>query len=663
MKKKNKIIFNIIMVVAIVLLTIATVPKTLQEDTYYMIAVGRNICENGMGIINDRVEAFGWVPGLIYTYPHWLLDVIFYQLYNAFGFGGIYAFTLAVGIIIYILIYYTNVKVCKNHLVSAIITLMSIYFLRGFIAARAQIITFFCLVLEMLFIERYLETGKKRYLIGLILDPILLANCHAALFPIYFVIFLPYLAEYILALLRKQEVYTRRIKRLEKKIVKEEELVSLEEKDTKEFIKYSKKLEKTQAKLAKTQEKLAFANKKAEKKKEINGKDQKIILEKNDRMKWLTLTFVICIFTGLITPIKDIPYTYMYKSVVGNTMHFIAEHQAVTLIHDYSLLLMFIVAIIVCFSNKIKMKVRDVFMLGGMTVLSLIAYKQFPIYFICTMCIFNKLIIMLRDTNKARKQKLKEELGIAEENENSEEETEQKEAEVLEESKDKKALTLEDIEKDDKETENEDSEESEDISEDEDNEEDEDEDEQEAPKKKRRKIFSKKFIVSKIKNLPKKILTVKGAIYTILLIAIFSILQYRSVIMQDYVDKKSYPVEASKWINENLDVKNMRLFNDFNYGSYLLFQGIPVFIDGRADCYDPVFNGRSDDSFLAYMLASSLQTPYKNVVEDYDITHIMTTASSTLNLLLEKDEDYKEIYNDGIFVIYDTKPEKEDNKK
>jgi len=114
MKKSNKIIFNIIIVVAVILLTIATVPKTLQEDTYYMIAVGRNICENGMGVINDRVEAFGWVPGLIYTYPHWLLDVIFYQLYNAFDFTGIYVFTLAVGIIIYLLIYYTNLKVCKN---------------------------------------------------------------------------------------------------------------------------------------------------------------------------------------------------------------------------------------------------------------------------------------------------------------------------------------------------------------------------------------------------------------------------------------------------------------------------------------------------------------------------------------------------------------------
>ena len=39
MTKQQKVKFNIIIVAAIILLTIATVPKTLQEDTYYMIKV------------------------------------------------------------------------------------------------------------------------------------------------------------------------------------------------------------------------------------------------------------------------------------------------------------------------------------------------------------------------------------------------------------------------------------------------------------------------------------------------------------------------------------------------------------------------------------------------------------------------------------------------
>ena len=42
---------------------------------------------------------------------------------------------------------------------------------------------------------------------------------------------------------------------------------------------------------------------------------------------------------------------------------------------------------------------------------------------------------------------------------------------------------------------------------------------------------------------------------------------------------------------QNLDVKNIKLFNEYNYGSYLLYKGIPVFIDSRADLYAPEFNG------------------------------------------------------------------------
>ena len=80
-----------------------------------------------MSVIEERIEPFAWVDGLIYTYPHWLLDVIFYIIYNTFDFTGIYVFTVLIAIIIYLLIYYTNIKVSKNHIISAVITIISIY--------------------------------------------------------------------------------------------------------------------------------------------------------------------------------------------------------------------------------------------------------------------------------------------------------------------------------------------------------------------------------------------------------------------------------------------------------------------------------------------------------------------------------------------------------
>ena len=216
MKQKTKLKFNLIIILMITLFAIATIPKTLQEDTYYMIKVGEYISANGMQVIQERIEPFSWLDGMKYTYPHWLLDIIFYLIYNIYDFLGIYIFVLIIGILTYMLIYYTNIKVGKNNIISAIITVISIYLMQGFITARAQIITYICCILTVLFIERFIETTKKRYLIGLFLVPILLANCHAALFPIYFVIYLPYIGEYLISYFTKQEIYNKRIQIKEK---------------------------------------------------------------------------------------------------------------------------------------------------------------------------------------------------------------------------------------------------------------------------------------------------------------------------------------------------------------------------------------------------------------------------------------------------------------
>ena len=55
-------------------------------------------------------------------------------------------------------------------------------------------ITYICLILEILFIDKFLETGKRRYAVWLVLLSILLANTHAALYPMYLILFLPYIA-------------------------------------------------------------------------------------------------------------------------------------------------------------------------------------------------------------------------------------------------------------------------------------------------------------------------------------------------------------------------------------------------------------------------------------------------------------------------------------
>ena len=44
----------------------------------------------------------------------------------------------------------------------------------------------------------------------------------------------------------------------------------------------------------------------------------------------------------------------------------------------------------------------------------------------------------------------------------------------------------------------------------------------------------------------------------------------------------------------------MRLYNEYNYGSYLLFKDIPVFIDSRASLYTKQFNKLNYDILNDY---------------------------------------------------------------
>lgn len=132
---------------------------------------------------------------------------------------------------------------------------------------------------------------------------------------------------------------------------------------------------------------------------------------------------------------------------------------------------------------------------------------------------------------------------------------------------------------------------------------------------------------------------------------------YRGKKDDEYIDSSSYPVDAVNYILEevdkgNLNLETMKTFNDYNYGSYLVFKGIPVFIDSRADLYSPEFN-EGTNIFNDFLKISGITTYYENKFKEYGITHVMTGAKSKLQMLLKRDENYKELYRDDYFVFYE----------
>lgn len=542
MNKEVKISFNIVAIICIILLSASLAPITLQNDTFYTIKIGEHILEKGI----DMKDPFS-IHELPYTYPHWLYDVGIYLIYNAGGMTGIYISTIILSCILGILMYFTSKKIVKNDLVSFLLTLGAMYVLGTFIAARAQLLTYILFTLQILFIENFIETKKKRYALGLIIIPIIIANVHLAVWPFYFVPFLPYIAEYLIAiildsnLIYKIDLMHRKntIKKLSRKQGNEEKIANLEA----EYKRKDERFEKF---------------KEIEKEKRKNP--YKLKIERKDNVKWLILIMIICLFTGLLTPLGDAPYTYLIKTMQGNTTKSINEHLPTVLIESTNMLMIVAIILSILVFTDTKIKLRDLFMLGGLIVLALMSKRQLSMLVILGVYSIGRLITDLfnkYDPNGT-----------------------------------KKFMT----------------------------------------------IISSFF----------------GKIITILLIVLFCVCLFKAKAGEKFIDANSYPVKASEYIKENLNLKEIRLYNDYNYGSYLLYQDIPVFIDSRADLYTPEFNGDKDkDIFTDFIRVSSLSTHYNEIFKKYEITHIITSTNSKMNLFISKDENYNKLYEDDNFVIYE----------
>ena len=548
-KKTQKSInfkFNLLAIICISIFVIGIVEKTLQNDTYYTITLGKYILNNGI----DMMEHFSWHQGLIYTYPHWLYDVLLYIVFNAFGFFGIYVSSVVLGIILGVSIYIVLSKISKNNLISFFVTLLVMFLGRHYITARAQLVTFILFVWTMYFIEMFLDTKKKRYAIGLILIPIAIANIHAAVFPFYFILFLPYIGEYIIALLKENIdlptlLFLKSDKIEIKKLSNKKELT---EKEIKKLEQLTKRVEVNEKRIE-TKRELAK-----------EGKEYKIVINKRDNVKWLIVIMIICAFTGLITPIGDTPYTYLIHTMQGNTTENISEHLPMVLAQDMSAIVIISAYLIILAFTKTKVRLSDLFLNIGLIVLALMSRRQLSmVCFIGVIALNNSISDFI-------------------------------------------------------------------------------------------KLYSTEEQIEQVK---KAIVTWKGQIIVYILVILVTGVMLFDSRDDKIVNDASYPVKACDYILENLDVNNIKIFNDYNYGSYLMYRGIPVFIDSRADVYDPKFNGLSDDIFQDYIKTSGLNKYYEDTFEHYGITHVISYANSKLALYLSHDYDYKELYKDKNFVIYE----------
>lgn len=536
--------FTVVAIVLIAIFCICITPVTFQNDTYYTIKIGELIKNNGI----DMMDHFSWHENLSYTYPHWLYDLCTYLIYAVGGFKGIYIATCALSVILGVSIFFVNSKLTKNKSISFIVTMGALYMLESYIAARAQLVTFILFIWEMFCIEKFIENRKVGYGIALIVISTLIANLHVATWPFFFVLFLPYIAEYLIAVIADVVIYGK-INKL---------LINIKMKKAKKKNDLDK-LKKLQILLNKLEEKNEKIKAKRDKEKE---NPYKIKLSKNNNVKFLIIIMIICAFTGLLTPTGDTPYTYLYKTMQGNTTQNISEHLPMTLANSTETMCMLIIFLAILIFTKAKIKLSDLFMIAGLCYLMLSTRRQLSMFVLICSVVLTRLIVDL--INRYTKNGLKEAEKVA-------------------------------------------------------------------------------------KNI--------GVVIALtVLIGLMSYSEAKPKFDDKFVNESSYPVAACDYIVENIDLSKARFYNEYNYGSYMLFRGIPVFIDSRADLYAPEFSGDKDkDIFTDFINTSSISKFYEETFEKYDINYVILLKKSKTNMIITKthDANYKELYSDDNFVIYE----------
>ena len=542
-EQKQSIRFHTMAVLLIIILCFSLTPKVFQNDTFYTIKIGEYIEENGV----TMKDPFSWHDDLDYTYPHWAYDVFIYNIYKLGGFTGIYISTIVLASLLGLLVYYINIKLVKDKFIAFIVTILTMYLMKQFICARAQLLTFSLFMLTVFFIEEFLQTGKKRYAIGLIVIPVLIANFHAATFWFYFILYMPYLAEYAVYIFHYSTliICNSVIGCIKHKISKHGETEKL-----------IKRLEKEENRHTRLEGKL---NKTIE-------EPYKVQVRYNSNIKWLFVIFLFSFCMGMLTPIGKTPYTYLIKTLVGISTKNINEHLPLSLVNhiDFSLLFVFYLAVIAL--TRVKIRASDLFMFLGLTFLSICSTRQITMFYLIGSMIlgrlcWNYLVVTYNE---------------------------------------------EDIKK------------------------------------------YKRFTTGMIMI----------CVLTTIIITM-SIIAYSKIMNDKYVDETSYPVQASDWILENLDIENLRLYNAYNYGSYLLYRGIPVFIDSRCDLYLPEFN---KDTHVFFDFLNLDGVNFQNMegkLDEYDFNYLIVDNNQKFDLYIKsKPDKYIKVYPlgdivDNYFAIYE----------
>lgn len=117
------------------------------------------------------------------------------------------------------------------------------------------------------------------------------------------------------------------------------------------------------------------------------------------------------------------------------------------------------------------------------------------------------------------------------------------------------------------------------------------------------------------------------------------------------VDSADYPIYAADYINSHPNIKSSRLLSHYNDSPYLIFRGIPSFVDSRADLFLPSYN-KNTNAFYDFMRAFVDHYEPEQLISKYKIQYILVNKSYTIYDILSGYKNLSLVYEDQNYCIY-----------
>jgi hypothetical protein len=107
------------------------------------------------------------------------------------------------------------------------------------------------------------------------------------------------------------------------------------------------------------------------------------------------------------------------------------------------------------------------------------------------------------------------------------------------------------------------------------------------------------------------------------------------------------PWTLSPALEKIKEAKSSRIFNDYSFGGYLIYRGIPPFIDGRGDVYGAEYIERYRNAVWLENVSDFIR-----LLDEYQITATLLSPTRPAIGLLDRMEGWERAYADDVAVVH-----------